>query len=218
MAHSGQPQTGWRPLAPDTAPPKADTGATGWQLPGTDASRDARPPAFQRAPREYVALPQDTVMVQEPPAAPSQPSFSLLSILLPVVGTVIMLGVMLLVVGGGRAIYMLAYMPVMLLTYVASYVKYRSDRRKYQEAVAQRETGYRQYLAGCRQTLVRLDEEQRRAGVIANPAPTGCLARAERLDRRLWERAPGDEDFLGLRLGLGPVSYTHLTLPTTPYV
>lgn len=210
MAHSGQPQAGWRPLSPDTAPPKADTGATGWQLPGTDASRDARPPAFQRAPREYVALPQDTVKVQEPPAAPSQPSFSLLSILLPVMGTVIMLGVMLLVIGGGRAIYMLAYTPVMLMSYVASYFTYRSARRKYQEAVAQRETGYRQYLAGCRQTLARLDEEQRRSCVIANPTPTGCLARAERLDRRLWERAPGDEDFLDLRLGLGhlPPSFT----------
>ena len=216
MADSGQPRMGWRPLAADTAPPKADTGGTGWQLPGTDASRDARPPAFRRAPREYVALPQDTVKVQEPPAAPSQPSFSMLTILLPVVGTLLMLGVMLFAFRGGQALYMLAYAPIMLLSYAASYFSYRSARGKYQEAVAQRETGYRQYLAGCRQTLVRLDEEQRRACVIANPTPMGCLARAERLDRRLWERAPGDEAFLDLRLGLGQLPPSFTIEPPSP--
>ena len=105
MTHSGQPQTGWRPLAPDTAPPKVDAGASGWQIPGTDVARDARPPAFQRAPREYVAPPQDRVEVLEPPGVPSPPSFSLVSILLPVVGTLIMIGVMLFVFAGGYAIY-----------------------------------------------------------------------------------------------------------------
>jgi S-DNA-T family DNA segregation ATPase FtsK/SpoIIIE len=183
----------------------------------------AAPPAFRRSPREYLAPPDDDVEIQEPPAAPSAPAESLFEILLPVIlGAIISLGTSFAFsyyvsrpgAGGGGApmagYVLLSFAPVLSAIFPTVYL-YLRQRRLYRRAVAERQEEYGAYLADAEQQLQELSDRQRRANVIPNPpldGGDGSRVRAERRDRRLWERSTKDADFLDLRLGEGSLPAT----------
>jgi DNA segregation ATPase FtsK/SpoIIIE, S-DNA-T family len=208
MSDISRPVSGWRSLDGDPKSAFPGDSTTGWREAGT-ATRTARP-VFQRVPRSYLNPPEDKVEIQPPPQRPSEPSTSMITILLPVIGTVIMIGVMLVAFTGRNIIFMLAYMPVMLLSYVAAFINHTASKRKYREQTALRDSQYLNYLRSLHQVLVGLVERQRQASLVASPSPMECLALVERTGQRLWERSPRDADFLHLRLGIGsaPASFS----------
>jgi S-DNA-T family DNA segregation ATPase FtsK/SpoIIIE len=61
---------------------------------------------------------------------------------------------------------------------------------------------YQRYLEQVRTRVRRAAEQQRSSSLWHHPDPDSlwCVA----LGTRLWERRPGDEDFLAVRVGLGP--------------
>ncbi|MFK9090277.1 type VII secretion protein EssC [Bacillus salipaludis] len=66
-----------------------------------------------------------------------------------------------------------------------------------------RQEKYRAYLVDMKKVI---EEEQKRQSEILheNHVPIGhCVARIQARQRNLWERAPGQDDFLKLRLGIG---------------
>jgi len=201
MSDISRPVSGWRTLDGDPKSTSPGGHATGWRQAGAPA-RTARP-KFQRVPRSYLNPPEDKVEIEPPPQRPTEPSTSMVTILLPVVGTVIMIAVMLLAFAGRNVIFMLAYMPVMLLSYLAAFINHTSSKRKYRERIALRESQYMNYLRGLHQMLSGLLERQRQASLVSSPSPMECLGLVERLNQRLWERSPQDADFLTLRLGVG---------------
>ncbi|MET9222067.1 type VII secretion protein EccCa [Streptomyces sp. NPDC003300] len=78
----------------------------------------------------------------------------------------------------------------------------RSHRRRNQYRQRER---YLEYLAGVRKQVMRSQLGQRAADAWRHPHPDRLWAIATRR-RRVWERRPGDDDFLHLRLGTGTVA------------
>lgn len=165
--------------------------------------------AYQRGPRRWLPRPDartDSVEIAAPPARPAAPNSSLIPLLLPVGGVGLSL-VLALTLGAGNAQFLLLSGPIMLLSVAGGVYGYLRERRRYATALHERDARYRRYLAQIRHQLVLFSTQLRTAWLAAHPPPAECQARAELADadRRLWERAPGDEDFLALRLGVGLV-------------
>ncbi len=164
-------------------------------------------PTFKRSPRFYPELPDGEAEIPPPKAAPTPPSTSLTSVLLPAGVTLVGLAIMIAVGassgGSGLGLSMVLSLPMMLVSYVVSFFNYKSQRDAYRREVREREQKYRTMLEDRRRELEHLQDRQRAALRQIDPAPQECLARVERLDRRMWERSPKDADFLSLRLGLG---------------
>lgn len=63
---------------------------------------------------------------------------------------------------------------------------------------------YTAYMADQLAKITKVAEVQKRILTNENPDPKGCYDMVMGLKRNLWERTPGDNDFLSLRLGMGP--------------
>ena len=166
------------------------------------------PPTFARGPREILELPEDEVEIPAPSPIPTEPSTSLTSLLLPagftIVGLVVMIAAGASQGGGTLILSMAVSLPMMLGSYLVSFINYRRQKRDYEREAKEREEGYDALLQRRRQDLERLRDRTRAALCHNDPDLSGCLGLVERQDPcRLWARAPYDEDFLALRLGLG---------------
>lgn len=164
-------------------------------------------PLFQRAPRILPVLPKGEVEIPAPPPAPTRQTGSLIAILLP--GLMAVGGLIVAVTSAttGNAAISLMSFGFMGVTSIVSVFSYFSQRTGYGRAVREREQKYRALLEEHRQELFAQREQQQIGLCEIDPAPRECLSRVDRRDRRLWERAPQDNDFLLLRLGLGQQAF-----------
>ena len=98
-----------------------------------------------------------------------------------------------------------------------------ADRRaSHAGAAAARRDPFELGVIGDADVRVTVGEQQQRRAVLALHAP-GLLDPAQQPAREVGRRPrvePADQPADGVLVaqGAGPVSYTHLTLPTTPYV
>jgi S-DNA-T family DNA segregation ATPase FtsK/SpoIIIE len=174
-----------------------------------DVQEMARPPIFQRAPRLHPSVASGDVEIPAPPAAPSKPSISLFGILLPAAFSVVFVAATIATARGADSQFLIMSVlsgGFMAVTSIVSVQSFLAERGKYKRSLRERDQSYRAIL-NARGSELRVAHASERLTIEqTNPAPEECLARAERLDRRLWERRPGDPDFLNLRLGVGRVA------------
>lgn len=166
----------------------------------------ASSPSFQRAPRLIPETPHGAVEIPAPPHPPIRPSMSLFGILLPGAFSVVFVVAMVLLMGTQDQRYLVMTIlsgGFMAVTSVVSLQNYVSQRLTYRRHRSERDRAFQELLAARRRDLAALLDQQRKAEAQTHPDPEECLARVERVDRRLWERRPTDADFLSLRLGLG---------------
>ncbi len=165
-----------------------------------------QPPTFEQGPRETFFFPQAEIELPDPGAAPIEPQTSLTTLLMPVGFTVMGLVVMVAVGAamGGQSMWlsMAVSLPMMLGSYVVSFVNYRNQKKKYSQEKADRESKYRALLDQRRQELQKFSDQTRRVFFQGDPDPESCLQIArECKPGYLWSRAPYDDDFLTVRLG-----------------
>lgn len=169
------------------------------------------PPLFQRSPRLQPDPPRGEAEIPAPPAAPSAPSMSLMSIVWSVIPGVLGGVLMYLVMRassphpGG---YLLMSLPMMAMTYLAQVGNYFYQKSRYTRQMQVRDQKYRALLEAKARELEQARSLQQRVLRETDPTPAECLARAEQLQPRLWERSPGDGDWLVVRLGLGAVPFS----------
>lgn len=84
-------------------------------------------------------------------------------------------------------------------------LRYGLGKRKYSKLEQRRAEVYAEYLTGIEAQLQEHGNKQRKLAEQLHPSVKDCLKRAEGPAANLWERQPGDGDFLSLRLGLGAV-------------
>ncbi len=171
------------------------------------------PPTFRRAPRLRPEVPTGEIEIQAPPPAPNKPSAALLPVLLPGVFSVVALAAMVFTAAASaNLVAMLLSFGFMGISSLTAVLNYTGQGRAYRRALIERKAKYQALLDLQRQKLVNARSRQQAALTQTHPEPHECLARLERhpLDKRLWERAPEDDDFLTLRLGTGsqPFSVT----------
>ncbi|HEX6676217.1 MAG TPA: type VII secretion protein EccCa [Actinomycetes bacterium] len=156
---------------------------------------------FYRPARAYPRPPPvDEVVVATPPAQPATPGTGWLSQLLPLAGSAGSVGLLLLL-PGRRSFLAVALVAGTVLASAAAGLWLRRG-----ELRARRRTGarYRAHLDAVRARLDEVATVQREAAGFLLPEPERLLALAGR-PARLWERRPGDGDFIRARLGRGPV-------------
>ncbi|MBC7250258.1 MAG: zinc ribbon domain-containing protein [Anaerolineae bacterium] len=92
-----------------------------------------------------------------------------------------------------------------VLSVITSLIGQTYQRRQQKKAGEEQEEQYTAILNRKRSELDEYRRQQQAILLDVNPALPVLLARARDRDPRLWERRPGDDDFLCLRLGLGSV-------------
>ena len=104
-------------------------------------------------------------------------------------------------------LYLVTGIPTMLLFAALSPMMavstYIEDRRSGRKGFERRSRQYHALLAEARDELEAERRAELRRRHEASPSAVELLRRARTLDSQLWERRPGDPDFLELRLGAG---------------
>jgi len=140
------------------------------------------------------------VVVATPPARPSGPGAGWLAFLLPVAGSAGSAGMLLLLPVRRGGLLVAAVAAMVLLAAAAGLAPRLRERR----ARSRDRLRYLAYLERVRSRLDELAAAQRAAAELLHPDLPGLLPLVSRA-ARLWERRPGDDDFLTVRVGRGPV-------------
>lgn len=165
-------------------------------------------PTFTQGKRNRLEIPRAEVAIAPPGHKPSKPETSPLSFALPAAFTVIGLVVMVILStqgsGSGLMISMAFSLPMMLGSYIVSFLNFRNGKRKYERELKERETRYTAELGRIDQQLTALRSETQRAMIHSAPLPDECQVIVEKRDpSRMWARQSFDDDFLDARLGVG---------------
>lgn len=161
-----------------------------------------QPSTFHRPPRSFPPpVPKEPVRLAAPPVEPPSAQHSLIQTLFPVVGSVGLLGFALIY--HNRTFLYIAVAMVLLMLVFSVALRWSQKRgvRKKAAADARR---YGKYLREQERALGVAGERQREALARLFPDP-GRLWTLVLKRRNLWERRPGDADFLHVRLGHGTV-------------
>lgn len=167
-----------------------------------------QPDARKREP-----LPHDEVKIRAPKAAEKPPTkASLITLVVPALMPLAM-GIAWL--GSGRS----ASLSIMLFVFAfvlpgVQMLKYRQEVKQHEKKETDRATGYREYLKKKQEEIVTLGQEQQRVLWQENPTLAEMFKHVERRSSQLWQRLPGDADFVAARIGSGdlPVSFK-ISLP-----
>lgn len=174
----------------------------------------ASPPLFVQGKRDLKEVPATTIRIPAPGHKREKMETSMVSFLLPAGFTVIGIVVMIVVSSSGGnsgqtlLLSMAISLPMMIGSYVVSFLNYRSGKRKYEREVKEREAKYRDRLEKQREELTNLRDQTQVASNYNAPSPNQCISFVERLDQsRMWVRQPYHKDFLDLRVGLGEIAF-----------
>lgn len=166
-------------------------------------------PKLNRSPRMEYVFDREPIEILNPPGKPSKPRDNLVLQLSPALA---MLAVTFLtrsgLIGGSRPsnlsflLFSVATMTVGIFTTVLSFVH---NRRQYKKDLAAWYGDYEAYIAAKR--LEIQEEQQRELAALEDLSPSGEQLRdfVKTFSSRLFERSPGDGDFLHVRAGLGAV-------------
>jgi len=160
-------------------------------------------PEFTRSPRILRERPSKAVEIEAAPELGIKPESGrrLTSLVPTAVSTLVMV---IMSVSIGMSPTMLVFsVPTMLVGIVMSVLSYRDQNEKFQKRQNGRKEKYEQYLEAREKEIKNAVIQQRDAVLYCNPAPIDCVTMVEKLSRNLWERMPGDKDFLALRVGMG---------------
>lgn len=166
----------------------------------------AGPPLFQRSPRLVPQVPAPEFEIPPPPSGPPQPSTSLSAVLLMLLPTLAGALVMYLIGrgrGGSPWIYVGMSLPMVAISAGIHVVRMLTQRRQFERQVEERERRYQQILESIATQAQQAVAEQGRILTDLDPDPLICAERVAGRSSRLWERSPGEEDFLRIRLGFG---------------
>ncbi len=161
------------------------------------------PPRFRRSPRIPSPQPTGEIDIQRPPSKQEKPEINWLPILLQpliLVTTSVLLGYV-IARSSGNYLYMFASIPFGLASVLVASLNYRSQIKRFQARETLREDTYRKYLLSKQKEIEACAQAQRDALEHVHPDPATCLRIGMKLERRLWERSPNDDDFLLLRAG-----------------
>jgi S-DNA-T family DNA segregation ATPase FtsK/SpoIIIE len=158
---------------------------------------------FNRPPRLLPPYPARVVEIPEPPSDPPRQRLPMISALIPAVMAVGMW----FLTKSLFSIVFLAFSPLMMLG--SYWENKRGARADHREQLAD----WRSQLQALRQQLTGDREEEERRRRLEAPPLADLAHHVAQLTPRLWEREPGESDFLHLRIGIADQpSRTRVTL------
>lgn len=173
----------------------------------SNTTNSKKPPTIHIQPRDMVHFPSATVKIQSPPPKPTPVTTSPISIILPLVGTLI--GVIVMIIAyssmgnGAFPIFVFISLPMMIVSVGGGFLNFRRAKKNFDLETTKRETICREHLAIKRAEIEKLAREQRDASVLHNPDPEICVEWVKKRSHYLWFRTQENYDFLHMRLGTG---------------
>lgn len=179
----------------------------------THPLRDETPafdyPKFNRNPRMRYAFNTDDIEILSPPKKPEKPKENLVLTLMP---ALLMITVVVVVrgglIGGGMAggstlmIFSIAMMSVGIITSIMTLFHHR---KRYKQDVEEWETDYKNYIKQKREEIEKEQRIELAALIDAYPSKEQIRSFVKTFSGRLFERSYKDDDFLHVRVGLGPM-------------
>lgn len=163
-------------------------------------------PMFKRSPRLKLDVPSGEIEIQAAPSVGDKPEINWLTVLLPGLGMVGIMGVSAMLTGGSLVSLMMTG-PMALIGVVVSVTTYKSQLKKYNEQNALRVEKYTEYINGIEDDIKSNINEQLKTLTLADPETSRCFDIVRNIERRLWERKPYDADFASFRLGSGDTDF-----------
>ena len=159
---------------------------------------------FNRPPRILRELPQEEVELPSPPQLPAPLRMRMLMILAPLLTSGIYL-LMFFIRGtsGGNAWMILPIVGISLVTAGISIYNYRTQQREHAQAMVEAESSFTEALNGVAERIEKLDQQQYAIRNENDPDTPAVFNIIQSRALRLWERRPGDDDFMCLRIGIG---------------
>ena len=158
-------------------------------------------PFLQRSPRLEPLLPDEEILIPNPPARISKPNtdFSFwLQLFLPPMVTIIA------TFAYPRSLVFT--LPMAVSTVVISLTNYLSQHKNYKKREKKRNDKYMEIINQIGSKLEWVKGEQKSILLKTHPSLQDSAQMALERSRRLWERAYDDIDFLDTRLGIGKAS------------
>lgn len=134
-------------------------------------------PWFSPAPRMYGGLEPLSISIESAPSIGDKPKMSM--------GAIALDPAMMAMSLGTQAL------------------RYAMGKRKHSKQEQQRAEVYANYLMQMEARIQDYEKKQRNYEQKLYPAVADCVQRVHNMSANLWERHPGDEDFLSLRFGTG---------------
>lgn len=164
-------------------------------------------PIFKRSPRLKLDVPTGDIEIQAAPSIGDKPEINWLTVLLPGLGMVGIMGATTVLMGGSPMSLMMTG-PMALIGVVVSIANYRSQLKKYKAQNILRMDKYTEYTNGIVDEIKSRISEQLKALTLADPQTSVCFDVARDIERRLWERKPNDADFGSFKFGSGDTDFS----------
>ncbi|MNW23486.1 ESX-1 secretion system protein EccCa1 [compost metagenome] len=168
---------------------------------------------YQRSPRLRPALKDEKLEILRPPSEPSKPTFSIISIIIPVIMTAVTVGFYIYMSRTGKManssylMFQMVTIFMMLSSYTIPFFVYLHNKKEYRQRLEERDRMYREQLDKHREELEGKRQEQVRILYDIHGDPQLCAQVVKSHSSSLWERSPEDEDFLDVRIGTGEVPF-----------
>ena len=158
-------------------------------------------PFFQRSPRIRNRAEKAEFEIASPPNTGTKPTVSWVNVILPPVMMVAVMGLVALITGNYS---MLIYsMPMSLVSILIAVLSQKSSMKKWIKDNGLAIDKYSEYLSETEREITEAEGSFISSLSSTNPGVIECLAIAQNVSRRLWERNPKDSDFLSVRVGTG---------------
>ncbi|MDP2710607.1 MAG: type VII secretion protein EccCa, partial [Solirubrobacteraceae bacterium] len=169
------------------------------------ADSDPRPAAaFHRPPRAFAPpLPDEQITLAPPPSVAERTGEGWLTALFPVIGS---LGLFAFAIVYKNTLFLYIACAMVALSILFAVAMRYSQRRARKKSARKQRRRYREYLAGEQARLEQLAGLQLAAALRRHPDPQRLWAIGTRREH-LWERRPGDADFLSVRAGRAAVRH-----------
>lgn len=168
---------------------------------------------YQRSPRIKPTLPKEKLEILRPPAEPTRPTFAIITMIIPIVMTLVSIGFYIYMSMSGKLgnsnylMFQMITIVMMLTSYTLPFFTYLSNKKGYERKKFERSQMYRAQLDKHRSELTEKQHEQLTAMHGVHGDPDVCYQIVKNRNSSLWERGPLDDDFMHVRIGTGDVPF-----------
>ncbi len=163
-------------------------------------------PYFTRSPRLIEKIPCGEIDLEAAPDVMSKPGMSWISIILTSVGTMVILAILGVVMGGAimNPLYMI---PMLFMSGISALVNFLIQKKKYKKEQNLLKTKYLNYLAEKEKEIVSAVNYQRDICLRKDPDLSVCMETVRRRLPELWNRTMDDEDAVSVRVGVSTAPF-----------
>lgn len=166
-------------------------------------------PKLNRSPRMLYSFKTDPIEILNPPQKPEKPKDNLVLQLSPallmIAVTVVTRSGIIEGLGTGNPAFLIFSLATMAVGIVTSVFSFISNRKQYKLSLEQWNRDYTAYIAKKRLEIEEEQQSERLALMDVYPSAENIRNLVKAFSGRLFERSPKDEDFLFVRVGLGPI-------------